>query len=97
MNFVDIVDEIARDRLVEKIVFRINRNESESDLKDLCQDIYIELLRKGDKLVDLYNNNQLNFYIARMVLNNICSSTSPYYMKYKRRFDNIDEYKDILT
>lgn len=84
MDKYKIIDEISKDKLVEEIVYNIG-DRGDEDLKDLIQDIYINLLEKEDDLIEtLYNTNQLKFYIIRMVVNNIHSKNSPYYTKYKK-------------
>ena len=91
MDKYSIIDEISKDKLVEEIVYNIGSKDDE-DLKDLIQDIYINLLEKEDSLIEtLYNTNQLKFYIVKMVVNNIHSKNSPYYTKYKK--DKINKVK----
>ena len=91
MDKYKIIDEISKDKLVEEIVYNIGSKDDE-DLKDLIQDIYINLLEKEDNLIEtLYNTNQLKFYIVKMVVNNIHSKNSPYYTKYKK--DKINKVK----
>ena len=91
MDKYKIIDEISKDKIVEEIVYNIGSKDDE-DLKDLIQDIYINLLEKEDNLIEnLYNTNQLKFYIIRMVVNNIHSKNSPYYTKYKK--DKINKVK----
>ena len=91
MDKYSIIDEISKNKIVEEIVYNIGSKDDE-DLKDLIQDIYINLLEKEDNLIEtLYNTNQLKFYIIRMVVNNIHSKNSPYYTKYKK--DKINKVK----
>ena len=91
MDKYKIIDEISKDKIVEEIVYNIG-DRGDEDLKDLIQDIYINLLEKEDNLIEtLYNTNQLKFYIIRMVVNNIHSKNSPYYTKYKK--DKINKVK----
>lgn len=91
MDKYKIIDEISKDKLVEEIVYNIG-DKGDEDLKDLIQDIYINLLEKEDDLIEtLYATNQLKFYIIRMVVNNIHSKNSPYYTKYKK--DKINKVK----
>ena len=91
MSKYKIIDEISKQKLVEEIVYNIG-NKGDEDLKDLIQDIYINLLEKEDELIEtLYNTNQLKFFIIRMVVNNIHSKNSPYYTKYKK--DKINKVK----
>ena len=91
MDKYKIIDEIGKDKLVEEIVYNIG-SKGDEDLKDLIQDIYINLLEKEDSLIEtLYSTNQLKYFIIRMVVNNIHSKNSPYYTKYKK--DKINKVK----
>ena len=99
MDKYKIIDEISKNKIVEEIVYNIGSKDDE-DLKDLVQDIYINLLEKEDSLIEtLYNTNQLKFYIVKMVVNNIHSKNSPYYTKYKKdkiNKVNIEELYDKI-
>ena len=91
MDKYSIIDEISKNKMVEEIVYNIG-DRGDEDLKDLIQDIYINLLEKEDNLIEtLYNTNQLKYFIIRMVVNNIHSKNSPYYTKYKK--DKINKVK----
>ena len=91
MNKQEIIQEISKQKIVEEIVYNIG-SKGDEDLKDLIQDIYINLLEKEDSLIEtLYNTNQLKYFIIRMVVNNIHSKNSPYYTKYKK--DKINKVK----
>ena len=91
MDKYKIIDEISKQKIVEEIVYNIG-DRGDEDLKDLIQDIYINLLEKEDSLIEtLYNTNQLKYFIIRMVVNNIHSKNSPYYTKYKK--DKINKVK----
>ena len=91
MDKYKIIDEISKNKIVEEIVYNIG-DRGDEDLKDLIQDIYINLLEKEDNLIEtLYNTNQLKYFIIRMVVNNIHSKNSPYYTKYKK--DKINKVK----
>ena len=91
MDKYKIIDEISKQKIVEEIVYNIGSKDDE-DLKDLIQDIYINLLEKEDSLIEnLYSTNQLKYFIIRMVVNNIHSKNRPYYTKYKK--DKINKVK----
>lgn len=91
MTKYKIIDEISKNKIVEEVVYNIG-DRGDEDLKDLIQDIYINLLEKEDNLIEtLYNTNQLKYFIIRMVVNNIHSKNSPYYTKYKK--DKINKIK----
>lgn len=70
-----VIKFIAENRLVEEIVHNVGGN-SDEDLKDLIQDIYMELFKKDEALlVNLYENKNINFYLSRIITNNISSKT----------------------
>ena len=74
-------------------IMRITKRESRFDLDDLTQDIYISLIEKGEEfLSDLYSRRkELEYFIMRMVANNLNSKTSPYFQKYKRALPQTDD------
>lgn len=92
-----IINKIANDGLIEEIIDGVSYSKFENteNIKDLAQDIYLQLLQmRTDKLNDLYCKNQLRYWIARIVVNSIHSKTSPYYYTYKkaqRQSVSIDE------
>ena len=87
MSGHEIIEQIAKDDLVRKVVgsMRIAVAESDFDLDDLCQDIWLSLMGKPeDVLQTLWERGEFEYYIMRMAANNICSGTSPYYQTYKK-------------
>lgn len=88
----EIVNDLANNKFIENILFK-NRLVSPY-VEDLAQDLYISLLDKDEQfIIDLYNKKQLEFYIRRMITNNIFSKTSQYYMKYQKFRKKSDELK----
>lgn len=86
-----IVEQIAKDKVVENIISNIDKTEDDT-LKDLAQEILLDLLMKpDDKIIQLYNDNQLQYFITRMVLNSIKSKTSRYYYLFARHNDIYEE------
>ena len=80
-----LIDKIAKDRVVEGIIKNVAKDSKDEDLRDLANDIYLELLEKSeDCLLAIYERGQINYYITRIVLNNINSKTSRYYYIYKK-------------
>ena len=83
----EIINEIADSGLVEEIIDGVSYSKFEikENLKDLAQDIYLQLLQMDTKkLNDLYTKNQLRYWLARIVVNSSHSKTSPYYYQYKK-------------
>lgn len=81
----EIVDKIARDRLVEKVIQNITDGNciDPTALSDLAQDIYVSLLEDA-KVPEIYEEGHINYYVTRCVMNNIISSSSPFYRNYLR-------------
>ena len=95
----EIISIIAKERLVETAVTNIAKTNSDT-LKDLSQEIYLDLLSKDEeKIVNLYETNQIRFFVVRMVTNNLFSKNSPYYQVFRKNANltvNIDGLKDKL-
>ena len=85
--------------MVETAITNIAKTNSDA-LNDLSQNIYLDLLSKSEeKIVNLYETNQLRFFIVRMILNNLFSNNSPFYQTFKKNANltvNIDDLKDKL-
>ena len=94
MTKYDVVDIIAREHLVERIVNKLlSSSKNPFDCpEDLIQDIYLLLLQKDDDLiVNLYNKDEIGFYLLKIARNQLLSKNSPYYQKYIRLLANSDE------
>jgi hypothetical protein len=76
----EIVDRLAQDRLVERMVLGITHSRTlNADLKDLVQIVYLALLEyPEDKIVDLWESSAINFLVARIIMNQYRSSHSPF-------------------
>ena len=86
-----IIEELAKNRTVETIIQNITKSEDDT-LNDLSQMLYEDLLLKDDdKIIQLYNDNQLQYFITRMVLNSIKSKTSRYYYLFAKHNDIYEE------
>lgn len=93
-----IIELLSRENTIRTIIHNVSKNNNDTDLEDLEQDIFVQLIEKDDDVIeDLYFKNQLNYYITRIVINNIDSKTSRYYYKYKKNNINnvpLDEWKE---
>jgi len=102
MTNIEIVNKLARERFVEGVIDRITENGKKAkdpeSLNDLAQDLYVSLL-EDKKVPGIFDEGHITFYVTRMVMNNIMSSTSPYYRIYLRPLvlgnNYNDGYKDI--
>ena len=96
MTKQEIIAELGKNKVVETLIKKTTKH-SEEELKDLGQDIYMNLLEKEEeKVVKMYENNELEYYIIGMITKNFFSQTSPYYTKYKRWKNNKEQliYED---
>ena len=60
LSNAEIVDKLAKDRVVEEICETITKGKDSDTLKDLCQDIYIQLL-ESDKTQGLYERGEIKY------------------------------------
>lgn len=87
-NKYDIVNTIARKRMVETMIANIAHQSLSSDLQDLAQMVYVILLEYDDeKVIDLWENKQMKFFIARIIINQFRSSNSPFHKIYRKYQD----------
>lgn len=92
MGKSEIVNEIAKGKMVEQMVQNIAHQSLSADLKDLCQMVYLILLEYDEqKLQDLWSKNQMNFFLARIIINQFRSSNSPFHMIFRRNQLKRDE------
>ena len=94
----EIVARIAQERRVETMVENIAKSPLTPYLKDLSQMVYLILLEYDEsKLRDLWDHGQMNFFIARIILNQYRSTNSPYYKlfrKYARKAEEIESVRE---
>ena len=92
MDKANIINQIAQERMVESMVQNIAHQALNDDLSDLCQMVYLILLEyDDDKLQDLWENNQIRFFLARIIVNQYRSSNSPFHILYRKFRTMIDE------
>ena len=101
MNKQTIIETLAKEKRVEALVENIAHHSLTADLKDLCQMVYLTLLEYDEsKLQDLWENEQMNFFLARIILNQYRSSNSPFhtiFRKFRERRVTIGEGISIDT
>lgn len=96
MDKEGIIKELAEKGFIEDIILNI-KGEIGMNEKDLAQDLYVSLLEKDeDKIVNLYENGDIRWFVTRMVVNNIKSVTSRFYYQYLKdtNYIPINEIKD---
>lgn len=103
MSKYDIVNEIAKNKVVEKIA----RHYRTPYREDLCQYVYYWLLAKADEdmLNELYSENKIKQYIAGIICRQIFSNSSQHYLQNVKKETvpitkenrNGDIYEDIIV
>ena len=64
---------------------------ADADNEDLIQDVALVVLEKPPEFIsELYDKNQLKYYIARVIMNNLFSTSSPDYCTYKKHRNTLD-------
>lgn len=94
MTKCDVVEKLYKDGTVDRIIYKLlSSSKNPFDCpEDLIQDIYLLLLQKDDDLiVNLYNKDEIGFYLLKIARNQLLSKNSPYYQKYIRLLANSDE------
>lgn len=78
----EIVEELYKSKKVKKFITNIVKQQREY-YEDLESELYLILLQTdNEKLNYLYENKQLDFYINRILCNQLKSTTSPFYRTY---------------
>jgi hypothetical protein len=86
-----IIEALAMDKHMLREIKKICKC---TDVDDLMQIIYIYLLEMKDGIITtIHGKKQLKWFIIRLVLNQINSTTSLYYRQYKR---NSQKYDPVL-
>lgn len=102
MSNVEIVEHLAKRKVVEHLVENITRRAATSaNMQDLIQIIYLALLEyDSEKIEDLWERGQIKFFIVRIIINQYRTDHSPFadsIRKFARRskdlkgFDCIDK------
>lgn len=80
MNKNEIVDTLARERVVEQMVLNITGMRMDApDAKDLSQIVYMILLEyEEERIVELWEAKQINFFIARVIKNQFNHARTTY-------------------
>lgn len=102
MDKSKVIEILATNRAVEQLIDNIlhRHTANEPDLKDLSQMIYLALLEQDEeKIIDLWENNAMNFFIVNVIKKQVFSSTSPYFLLIKKTMimsDPIEKIQDNL-
>ena len=74
----------------------INMGVEQSYFDDLVQEIYLIILEYDDnKIIKMYEQNQIKFFITRIIKNQYFAKNSQFYKKYKMYDQRQDNNKEI--
>ena len=94
---MSIIEKIANEKVVENLLKKHTDFSNNPYIDDLAQDIYICLLETDNETIEkLYSSNELEYYIKRIIKNNLYSKTSPFFYKYERFRKITDEIGENL-
>lgn len=92
MDRTQIVETLAKEQRVETMIQNIAHQALSADLKDLSQEVYMILLTYDEtRLQDLWENNQMDFFLARIIVNQYRSNNSPFFKVFRKFRLMIDE------
>lgn len=87
--FNTIIKEIYEENIVKDII--TNMRVKSNDVDDLEQEIYMILLEYNqDRIIELYEKNQLKYFIVGIISRQYNSKTSPFYKKFKKYYTLVD-------
>lgn len=80
MTRQEIVDQLAREGRVEEIIRNVaHTSRLAPDLQDLAQMVYLAVLTYDeDEIVDLWENDEIGFFLTRIVISQYHSRDSPW-------------------
>ena len=96
MTTREVVEEVARSKLIQECILIVTGGVWRAEYDDLTQDLLVEFLNQGKKIVDLYEKGQLRYYVVRVVRNNLQSCTSRFFYRY-RRFSLLNQGDKALS
>ena len=94
---MNIIEKIANEKVVENLLKKHTDFSNNPYIDDLAQDIYICLLDTDCETIEkLYSSNELEYYVKKIIKNNLYSKTSPFFYKYERFRKITDEIGENL-
>ena len=98
MNKTQIVEEIYKKQIPEKISNSIRDFLSLENKMDYIQEMYLTRMEiPDDKFFRLYRDKELPKYFAQICLNQICSKNSSFYQKLIGKIDTISLEQLLMT
>ena len=96
MTKKEIIEKWANEKKVENLVKKHTDFTNNPYIEDLVQDIYIELYLKDNELIEkLENDNEIDYFLTKIIRNNLYSKTSQFYYKYQKFRINSTDIEEI--
>lgn len=81
----EIINELAKGRVVERIVMNIGHSGITADLSDLTQEIYLILLAYDElKLIEIWESGNIEKFVGKITVKQFRSKTSPFHIVYRK-------------
>lgn len=87
------ITQLATEKWIEDKIYAYSKSDFDTDLEDLSQDIYLQLL-EDEKLDDL-TLDELKAYVVQTIKFSLFSKTSKFYYKYKKPNKNLVDIDTI--
>tara|TARA_R100000329_G_scaffold87160_1_gene73406 strand:- start:2923 stop:3423 length:501 start_codon:yes stop_codon:yes gene_type:complete len=77
---------------IKDIAFNILKSNNDLHfLDDLVQDVCVILLTQNkESIMTIHEQGHFNFYVARIIANQVLSSTSPFHKRYRLKLPKVD-------
>ena len=93
-----IIEKLYKENFIQNIIKKYTTKLTFEDEEDVSQEIYLILLEMPEEeIVQLFNNNQLNFYIVKIIKNQLLSTTSMIYKLYLKNKINTVSINEEIT
>lgn len=97
----EILDELFRSEEFDKMLLKVMRTDSVF-FEDFKQDLFLILCSQdSDKIEEMHENCTLDFFVFRIITNQVRSETSPFFRTYKKNRDKHHKYdleeNDLVT
>jgi hypothetical protein len=92
-----IITKLYNEGLVQTLVQKYSDDLLPQDLEDITQDIFVYICELSEEKIErLFDDNVLNFYVVKIIKNQMKSKTSAVYKNY-RKFNKIYmEFKEEI-
>lgn len=97
----EILSDLFQSEEFDKMLLKVMRKDS-IYFDDFKQDLFLILCSQNDEEIEeMHENCTLDFFVFRIILNQVRSETSPFYRTYKKNLDKRHKYdlkeNDLVT